>query len=78
MFRLIKKVVIALDSIVHVFYHRKCVSLNNQPCMTRPTLIDFNHGECNQGLRFCSFMVNLDRYNGCCNSLDDPSGKICV
>ena len=75
MFTLIKKVFIALDSIVHVFYHRKCVSLNNQPCMTRPTLIDFNCGECNQELDRCN---GLDRYNRCCNSLDDPSGKICV
>ena len=23
-------------------------------------------------------MVNLDRCNGICNSLDDPSGRICV
>ena len=23
-------------------------------------------------------MVKLDRYNGSCNTLDEPSGKICV
>ena len=27
-----------------------CISLNNQPWMTRPTLIDLNSDEYNQGL----------------------------
>ena len=36
----------------------KCVSLNNEPCMTRPTLIDFHSVE----LNFYSFMISLDKY----------------
>ena len=46
--------------------------------MTRPTLIDLNSDEYNQGLCYYPFMVNLHRYNGCCDTLDDISGRICV
>ena len=56
-FRLINKVFIVLlsfsgswDSTVNVSDLTKCISLNNQRCMTRPTLIDLNPDECNQGL----------------------------
>ena len=41
--------------------------------MTRPILIDFNVNEYKQGLR-----QNLDRFNGSCNTPDDPSGRICA
>ena len=41
MFRLIKQVFIALPSFSG-FLATKCVSLNNEPCMTRPTLIYLN------------------------------------
>ena len=54
------------------------IFLNNQSSMTRPTLIDFNPDEYNQGLRYYPFMVNLDRCNGTCNGLDDLSDKKCV
>ena len=40
-----------------------CISLNNQLCMARPTLIDLNPDEYNQGLRCYPFMVNLDMCN---------------
>ena len=46
--------------------------------MTRPALIDLNPNEFNQGLRFYIFMVNLDRFNGSCITLDDQTGKCCV
>ena len=39
------------------------ISLNNQLCMARPTLIDLNPDEYNQGLRCYPFMVNLDMCN---------------
>ena len=29
-------------------------------------------------LHYCPFVVNLDICNGSCNSLDDPSDKICA
>ena len=43
--------------------------------MTRPTLIDLNSDKYTQGLRYYPFVVNLDRSNGSCNTLDDPSNK---
>ena len=39
-------------------------SLNNQLCMTRPTLIDLNPDEHHQELRNYPCMISLDRYNG--------------
>ena len=43
--------------------------------MTRPYLSDLNPDEYNHGLPYYPFMVNLDRWNGSCNLLDDPSEK---
>ena len=57
---------------------RKCVSLNNQPCMSRPTLIDFDSNENNQGPYPYPFMVSLDRYDRICNTIDDASARMCV
>ena len=37
-----------------------CISLNNQPCMIRSTLIDLNPDEYNQGLCYYAFLINLD------------------
>ena len=65
MFRLIEKVFIvslsfsrSLASIVNVSDHTNCMSLNNQPCMTQPTLTNLNPDEYNQELRYYTFMVN--------------------
>ena len=44
--------------------------------MTRPTLI--SPDKYNQGLRYYSFMVNLDRCSESCNTLNDPSGRTCI
>ena len=42
-FVLIKKMFIGLlTSIVSAFSHTKCVSLNNQKCMTQPNFIQMN------------------------------------
>ena len=46
MFRLNKKVFIALLSFCG-FLTANCVSLNNEPCMTRSTLIDLDPVELN-------------------------------
>ena len=43
--------------------------------MARSTLIDLNPDENNQGLLYCSFMVNLYRCNGSCYTLDDLSSR---
>ena len=42
--------------------------------MIRPTLIDLNPVE----LNYYPFMIILDKYSGCCNSVDDLSAKICI
>ena len=36
-----------------------CISLNNQPCMTRTTLVDLNSDEYNYGFCDYPFIVNL-------------------
>ena len=43
----------------------KCVSLNDEPFMIRPTLIDLNPVE----LKYYPFMIKLDKCNGSCNVL---------
>ena len=49
----------------------KCLSLNNERCMFRPTLIDLNPIE----LKYYPFMISLHKCNGICNVL---SPKMCV
>ena len=85
MSRLIKQILIrmlsfsrSLASMVNGSDHTKCISLNNQPCMARPTLINLNPDKYYQVLHYYPFIVNLDKCNGGCNTLDDPSGEICV
>ena len=50
------------------------MSLNNEPCKSRHTLIDLNPIE----LNYCSFMITLGRCPGRFNTFDDSSRKICV
>ena len=52
----------------------KCMSLNNEPCMARPTLIDLNPTE----LNYYPFVISLDKCNEMCDVVDDLSTKICV
>ena len=54
----------SLTSIVNAFYHTKCISLNNQQCMTQPTHINLHPNEYIQGLHYHPFVVNLDRCTG--------------
>ena len=53
------------------FLATKCVSLNDEPYTIRPTLIDFNPVE----LKYCLFIISLDKCNGTCNVLPP---KICA
>ena len=48
------------------------VSLNNEPCMIRPFLIDLNPFE----LKYYPFMISLDKCKGSCNCVDDLSMRI--
>ena len=46
----------------------KYVSLNNQPCIVKSTLIDLNPDEPRKELYYHPFLVTLDRYDGSCNT----------
>ena len=48
--------------------------MNNQPCMVRPTLIDLNSDE----LYYYPFIVSMDKYDGSCNTAEDPFCRICA
>ena len=45
----------------------KCVSLNNQPCQARPTLVNINSDE----ILSYSFTVSVNKCGGSCNNIDD-------
>ena len=51
-----------------------CMSLNNEPCMIRPTVIDLNPFE----LNYYQFMIILDKSKESCCAVDDLSTKKCV
>ena len=68
----VKQVFLALLSFIG-FFATKYMSLNNKPCMTRLTMIEWNHIELNY-----PFMISVDRFFGNCNVADDLSMKICV
>ena len=61
MFRFIKEVFIALLSFCKSLA-TKLTSLNDDPCMIRPTLVDLNSIELNH----YSFMTSVDKCNGSC------------
>ena len=67
-----------LTSIVNAPNHTRCISLNNQRCMTQPTLINLQLNKYTQGLRYCPFAVNLDSCVESCNALKGLCNKVCV
>lgn len=48
--------------------------MNNKSCMVRPTLIDMNPDE----LFYYPFIISLDRCDGSCKAVKDPSVILCV
>ena len=46
----------------------KCVSLNNQPCQARPTLVNVNS---NKSLYY-PITASVNKYGRRCNTIDDP------
>ena len=48
-----------LTSLVSASNHTKCVSINNQKCMTRPTLINLYPNEHSQELHYYLFAIFL-------------------
>ena len=67
-----------LAGMVNASDQTKCISLNNQPCMEKPTPINLNPDECNHGLHYYQFTVNSDRCNRSCNAVNDTTENICV
>ena len=72
-FWLIKKVFIVLLSFSGSLA-TKCVSLSNETCVARPTLINLNP----IGLKYYPFMVTPDKCNKSFYVVDDLSTNICV
>ena len=64
--------------VVNTSNHTKFVSLNNQKFEIQPTLINLNPNEYSQEFHYYSFAVNLDKYVGSCNTVNDLSNKVCV
>ena len=56
---------------VNASTHAKCLSLTNQKFTTQTTLNKLHPNEYTQGLRYCTFAVNLNRCVGSCNTLND-------
>ena len=74
MFGFVKKMFFRLlTGIVSTSNNTKFVSLSNQICMTKPTLINLHLNEYSQELHYYPFVVNLDRSVGIFNTLNDLS-----
>ena len=67
-----------LTSIVNASNHTKCISLNNQLCMTQLSLINLHPNEYTQALPYYLLAVSLNKCTGSCNLLKDLSNKLCV
>ena len=67
-----------LSSMANTPDHVTYICLNNQQCMTQPTLINLHLNEYIEGLCYYPFVVNLDRCMVRYNTLDDLSNKVCV
>ena len=50
------------------------VSMNNQECKIRPKVVNINSNE----PLFYPDSVNINKYSGKCNSINDPYAKSCV
>ena len=78
-FGLIKRIFIELfASIVNASNHKKCVSLSNQKCITQPTLVNLHPNEYNQECHYYPLTVELDRFIGSSNTLNDLSNKVYI
>ena len=60
MFWLIQQMLIALLLSFSISFSTKSVSLNNEPCMTRSTIVDLNSVE----LDYYILLISLDKCNG--------------
>ena len=67
-----------LINVVNASNHTKCISLSNQKYMIQPILINLHPNEYSEEFHYYPFSVKLDRWAGCCNTLNDLSNKVCV
>ena len=51
-----------------------CVSLNNQPCQARLTLVNINSNQ----LLYYPYTVSINKCGGSCNSTNDQYALVCV
>ena len=71
--------IILLTSIFNASNHELFSgSLTNQQCLIRPTRINLHPNQCTQGLRYYPFVVNLDKFTGGCNTVNDLSNRMRV
>ena len=54
----------------------ECVSVVNQMCMPRPKILDVKEGV--DEVLFYPYNVLVNKWNGSCNTLDNPMAKLCV
>ena len=74
-FSFVKKVlVLGLTVLSNVTNALKCLSMNNQPCIIRPEIININ----SNNPIFYPFSVKINRCSGNCNNINDPYARICV
>ena len=52
------------------------MSLSNQKCLTELILINLHSNEYSQELHYYQFVIQLDKCNGSCNTLNDLSNKV--
>ena len=62
---MVLRFIVLLSSLAHVADPTKCLFLNYEPCMVRPTIIDMNSID----LKYFSFMISLNKNTGSCNVL---------
>ena len=67
-----------LAAIVNASNHTKCISLNNQHCITQSTVIYLHPNVCSQKLCYYPFPVKLHGCVGSCNTLNDLSNIVYV
>ena len=51
-----------------------CISMGNQPCKTRPEIVNVN----SNNPIFYHFSIKTSKCSGNCNNINDPYARICV
>ena len=52
----------------------KHVSMNNEVCRIRPSIININSNQ----PTFCPYSIKVHKCSGSCNNINDPYSKLCV